>query len=210
MLGKRCDQLGPGDQRGNLEQTLCRSPHVDISIHQASDEFLERDGVSARPAKDVGQRKVLSFRDPVVHCRMIARDDADPTDRAQIDDAQRFRKGPQPEQPQAVQTQVEVGIAILQARERRFREMLDVALDSRRFTGQTTEDGRHDPDDRVRRHNERKRPLDGGRVKRGLGSESGLNAKQRLTNRLDEGKPPRGQLHVAPDPDQQLVVEVLA
>src|ERR1700731_1824926 len=101
--------------------------------------------MAARPAENMGQREVLRFSNRVVDGWMVLRHDRYPLHRPNVEHPQGVWKRPQAKQAQAVQPQIEVSVAVLEAGQGRLGKMLDVAGDSGRLLGQPLEYGRHDP-----------------------------------------------------------------
>ncbi len=88
--------------------------------------------------------------------------------------------------------------------------MLHVAGDARGFAGQPAEYRGHDSQDRVRGYDEGEGALYRSGIESRLGAQGRLDPQQRFANRLDQRQAARSELHVPPDPDQQLVIEVFA
>ena len=88
------------------------------------------------------QRKILLRCNALSHRWMVAIDGANPTNRAQADASERVWIGAHIEHSQAVHAQAEIGVAILQVRQRSMGNELDVDADTRRVGRDTFRNGR--------------------------------------------------------------------
>jgi hypothetical protein len=140
---------------------------------------------------------------------VVAVDRAHPAHRAQTHAAQGIGIGAHIEEPQAVEAQAQIDLAVFQAVQGRMRHQFDVDADSGRLGGDTLQNGGQQTRHRLLGQDQGEFALRRGGGKGRLTAERRLDEKQRLADRLNQGLAARREFHVAADTHQQWIVEIV-